>query len=153
VITAWRIHKPRHAAVAFTGEGARLYGGRFNSKGTAVVYTSSSASLAMLEMLVHMQSSDLLLQYLVRSVTFNDAMVRRIEVEKLPTDWRENPPPADLQRIGDEWAARLESAVLEVPSVIVEGESNFLLNPQHPDFPRIAIGPEQPLRFDPRLAH
>ena len=153
MIVAWRIYKPRHAASAFTGEGARLHGGRFNGKGTAVVYTSSSISLAMLEMLVHVQSSDLLLQYAVRGVTFEEGMVRRIVVANLPANWRGHPPPAGLQRIGDEWTAGLQSAVLQVPSVIVEGESNYLLNPKHPDFPRIGVGPEQPLGFDPRLLH
>lgn len=75
-ITAWRIYKRKHSSTAFSGEGARLHGGRFNSKGVAVVYTSATVSLASLEMLVHLQSSEIMGAYAVRSVTFDDGLVR-----------------------------------------------------------------------------
>ena len=69
-LTAWRIYKPKHAATAFTGEEASLFGGRWNNKGVAVVYTASSISVAALEMLVHLQAAEILKKYVVRSVVF-----------------------------------------------------------------------------------
>ena len=150
-ITAWRIYKPKHAATAFTGEGARLYGGRLNSRGVAVVYTSGSISLASLEMLVHLQSSDILRAYVLRPVTFDASLVERVAPANLPAGWRSNPPPPAVRQIGDAWVANARSPVLRVPSAVVEMESNFLLNPAHADFGRIELGGEEPFNFDPRL--
>jgi RES domain-containing protein len=150
-LTAWRIFKPRHAASAFTGEGARLYGGRWNSKGTALVYTAQSCSLAALEMLVHLQAQQILESYEVAQVVFDSALVTGLQRAKLPHDWRAYPPPLALRALGDQWAARNASAILRVPSAIVEAESNYLLNPAHPDFAKITVGPACPFVFDPRL--
>src|SRR5436190_24310023 len=83
-ITAWRIYKPAHAADAFTGKGSRLYGGRWNSKGVAVIYTSGTVSLAALEMLVHMDVAELLLDYHVCSVSFDDGLLERLPRKRLP---------------------------------------------------------------------
>ena len=150
-ITAWRIYQPKHAASAFTGDGARLFGGRFNSRGVPVVYTAGSISLAALELLVHLQSTDVLSMYQLRSVTFDVSLVTKLDPRRLPKTWRRHPAPAAVRRIGDEWIAAGKSAVLEVPSVVVESESNYLLNPAHPDFRRIVIGNAKRFRFDARL--
>src|SRR5205814_1091186 len=83
-IRAWRIFKPRHGASAFTGEGARRYGGRWNSKGVAVVYTAASCSLAALEMLVHLQNQQILKKYLVAEVSFDSRQVTRVDSARLP---------------------------------------------------------------------
>lgn len=190
-ITAWRIYKPRHAPTAFTGDGARLHGGRFNSKGTPLIYTAGSISLAALEILAHLQSSDILLKYLIRGATFDDSLVTTLTPADLPPTWRTSPSPTVLQRIGDAWAKAANqpsqrtpsvgggerafgaaeqeapqkphratrsspqpprpTPVLQVPSALIESESNYLLNPAHPDFQRITLGPERPFTFDPRL--
>jgi RES domain-containing protein len=150
-IAAWRIYKPKHAAAAFSGAGARDFGGRFNPKGVAIVYTSASVSLATLEMLVHLQSAELLQAYVLRHVTFDHALVRKITEADLPANWRANPAPPESQRIGADWVAAAESAVLQVPSVVITTESNFLLNPLHPDFKKLTFGKEEPFNFDPRL--
>jgi RES domain-containing protein len=150
-VTAWRICKPRHAATAFSGDGAKLFGGRFNSKGVAVVYASGSVALAALEMLVHLQAADVLQSYSVRSVQFDGALVTNLDLNSLPKDWRDSPTPREVQRIGDEWVARSASVVLRVPSAVIPSEFNFLINPNHRDFRRLALGPEQPHRFDPRM--
>lgn len=150
-ITAWRIYLPKHAASAFTGDGARLFGGRFNSRGVPVVYTAGSISLAALELLVHLRSADVLSMYQLRSVTFDVALVTKLDPRRLPKTWRRYPASAAVRRIGDEWIAAGVSAVLEVPSVVVESESNYLLNPAHPDFGRIVIGNAKRFRFDARL--
>jgi RES domain-containing protein len=148
--TGWRIVKSRYAA-AFDGEGARLYGGRWNSPGTRMVYTSSSISLAVLEVLVYLQKANLLSSYSLISASFDDAFVERLERSRLPDGWRTYPAPSELQRIGDEWVQSQGSAVLEVPSVIVERESNYLLNPAHPDFSSVVISEPEPFTFDERL--
>lgn len=150
-IEAWRIYKPRHAATAFSGTGARDFGGRFNPKGVAIVYTAASVSLASLEMLVHLQTAELLLAYVRRRVTFDHALVKRITEADLPANWRANPAPPESQRIGADWVAAAESAVLQVPSVVIPTESNFLLNPLHPDFKKLTFGKEEPFNFDLRF--
>jgi RES domain-containing protein len=148
---AWRIFKPKHAASAFTGEGARLFGGRWNSKGTAVIYTAGSVSLATLEMLVHLQAPHLLDAYLLARVTFADSLVENLAPKLLPADWRADPAPAATMAFGDRWVAEGRSAVLRVPSAIIESEYNYLLNPAHPAFRKIAIARAEPFGFDPRL--
>jgi RES domain-containing protein len=149
--TGWRIVKSRYATAAFDREGARLYGGRWNSPGTRMVYTSSTVSLAVLEVLVHLQEASLHFSYLRISVGFNDALVERLDHSMLPDGWRTYPAPSDLQRIGDDWVRSQRSVALEVPSVIVESESNYLLNPAHPDFSSVVIGESKPFTFGERL--
>jgi RES domain-containing protein len=149
--SSWRIVKAKRASQAFDGEGARLNGGRWNSPGTRMVYTAGSTSLAVLEMLVHLNHSALLSSYVLFAVRFDEALVTRLAPADLPAGWRDFPASAALNRLGDRWAAGGASAVLEVPSAIVERERNFLLNPRHPDFPRIAVDPPVPFHFDPRL--
>lgn len=148
---AWRIFKPRHAASAFTGEGARLFGGRWNNKGTAVIYTAGSVSLAALEMLVQLQAAHLLEAYLLARVTFADSLVESLAPSLLPADWRADPAPASTMGFGDRWVAEARSAVLCVPSAIIESEYNYLLNPAHPAFRNVAIATAEPFGFDPRL--
>src|SRR5215217_1679308 len=149
--TGWRIVKSRRAGTAFDGEGARLYGGRWNSPGTRMVYTSSTISLAVLEVLVHLQEASLLSSYSLISAGFDDALVERLDHYMLPDGWRSYPAPSELQRIGDEWLQSQRSVALEVPSVIVVRESNYLLNPAHPDFSSVVIGEPEPFTFDERL--
>jgi len=150
-VSAWRIVKAKYAASAFSGDGARKVRGRWNSPGTAIVYTCDSASLAMLEMLVHLQSQELLKRYVLFEVRFDDSLLETVDSNALPKTWRRFPPPLAVHRVGDAWAAGGSSAVLRVPSVIVPSQWNYLLNPAHPDFPSIVIDPRRPTKFDPRL--
>jgi RES domain-containing protein len=152
MITAWRIVKRKRARAAFTGEGARLYGGRWNSAGVALVYTAESQSLAALEMVVHLDSPELLHTYVVFEVGIDESLVAQVELSQLPRNWRTDPPPKKVREVGDAWAAAGTSAVLQVPSAILPAEHNFLLNPRHRDFPRLMIGKPSPFQFDPRLA-
>lgn len=149
--TAWRIVKERHAKSAFDGEGARKYGGRWNSPGTAVVYASETRALALLEVLVRIRSVAALGGYVLIPARFEESLVSAVEPEALPEDWRENPPPPSTQRIGDDWVASESSPVLKVPSVIVPDEFNYLINLAHPEFARIALGESRGLSLDPRL--
>ncbi len=150
-VRAWRIVKARHAADGFSGEGARRFGGRWNSPGVSVVYAAGTPSLAMLEMLVHLESQDLLRAYVLFEMTFEEDLITVAIPEEIPESWRESPPSPAVQQAGDRWVQRGQSAVLRVPSAIVPNEWNYLLNPMHADYPKIVIGPPQPARFDPRL--
>ncbi len=149
--TSWRIVKAAYAATAMDGEGARVNGGRWNSPGTALVYTAESRALAALELLAHLQSSEILQSYVTIPVTFDAALIRSDDRARLPAGWSASPPPAALKRIGDLWAAEKRSAVLQVPSAIVPDEHNFLLDPAHPDFASVEVGEASAFRFDRRL--
>ncbi len=148
--TAWRIVKEKHASTAFDGEGAWLFGGRWNSRGTRVVYASSTKALATLESLVHL-NPPVTFRYVVIPISFDHALVEKAPLSVLPTNWTEEPPPPSTKKIGDDWAKENRSAVLELPSVIIQSEPNYLLNPAHRDFKKIVIGKPELFSFDPRL--
>ena len=150
-LTAWRITKSQYAGQAFDGAGARKYGGRWNSPGTAVVYTAQSPSLAVLEILVHLNGPELLERYVLIPAEMDESLVEKIEVKELPKNWRAYPAPKRLSAIGDEWLRTGRSVALQAPSALVPAESNFLLNPNHSDFPKLAIGDPVPFQFDPRM--
>ncbi len=147
-LQAWRIVKAKHAATAFSGEGARLYGGRWNSAGLSLVYTSGTQALAALESLVHL-NPPVIFKYAVIPVEFDDTLVEKFTA--LPPGWMNSPAPPSTRTLGDLWAKEARSAVLELPSAIIPTESNYLLNPAHPDFKKIVIGKPTPFSFDPRL--
>lgn len=150
-VSAWRIVKRKLAREAFSGEGARLYGGRWNSPGVSVIYTAQSQSLAALELLVHLETSDLLHEYVVIEARFEASLVTRVAKANLPKDWRAGPPPGSARAIGDEWIAEEPSPVLELPSAIIPAENIFLLNPEHTAFAQIKIGEPVRFEFDLRL--
>jgi RES domain-containing protein len=152
VLRSFRIVKLRHAATAFDGEGARRHGGRWNSRGTRMVYTAESRALALLEILTHTGNADLFAAYAVIDLVFDAALVVALKDADLPAGWRASPPPAAMQTLGDRWAADRTSVVLRVPSVLVPEEFNYLLNPAHPDFNQLRIGRPEPLAVDARLA-
>lgn len=151
ILTARRVVSPGLASTAFDGEGTRLHGGRFTSRGRAAVYVAATTSLAILEVLVHAPST-LLPSIVVIPVEFDATLVTTVDRATLPSGWRSHPPPASVRAIGDAWLQAGRSAVLRVPSAIVPEESNFLLSPGHPDFARIRIGTPEALDVDSRLA-
>lgn len=115
-----------------------------------MVYTAASQSLAMLEMLV--QDQPLRARYVMIEARIPGGIpIDRLRVDELPSDWREVGARAKLQAIGAEWARKRRTAVLAVPSAIVPAESNYLLNPLHPDFKRIKVGKPATVKTDLRL--
>jgi RES domain-containing protein len=149
-LRVWRIAREGHAA--FEGEGARLAGGRWNAKGTPMVYTSATLSLAALEYLVNVGREDVPGDLVSIWADVPAAVSRReLAIKDLPARWRAYPAPEKLAAIGTGWAASLETAVLIVPSAVIPEEKNWLWNPRHPDTRRIAIGKKAPFSFDPRL--
>ncbi|MDZ7843928.1 MAG: RES family NAD+ phosphorylase [Anaerolineales bacterium] len=151
MITAWRITKQRYADQAFSGEGAELVGGRWNTPGTRLVYTASSISMAILEVLVHLQRTSTLSAYVVIPAVFPQDLVDELVITDLPEGWDAYPSPALTQQIGDEWVQSQRSLILAVPSVVVPLERNYLINPGHPDADQIEKGDPMPLPLDPRL--
>jgi RES domain-containing protein len=151
VIEAWRIVKRRLADVAFDGEGARIFGGRWNSPGVSVVYTAETRALATLEVLAALRSVSALEPFVLIPVTFDENLVERINVAALPARWRESPPTREIQALGDQWAQEGRSAVLKVPSVVIPEEFNYVLDPAHPDFRLIQRGESSDLQLDTRL--
>lgn len=151
MIRAVRIVPVEFADGAFTGAGAYLWGGRWNSPGRRVVYLAESAALATLEMLVNTDSNWLVGSYLLFEVTFDGELVEKVPLGNLPTDWRRYPAPEELGRIGDDWIASGRSALLRVPSAVIPTELNFLLNPAHPDFRQIGIKGPRSIEIDQRL--
>lgn len=136
---------------AFSGEGARLQGGRFNAPGRRVVYTSASLSLAMLEMLVQANDRRRLKEYLCIPVTFDARLVTVLDASDLPDGWDARPYTEVSQAVGDAWLDEAVAAVLRVPSVTVMREHNYLLNPEHAAFGQLVIGAPEPTPFDARL--
>lgn len=146
----WRLTKAAYASC--DGEGARLFGGRWNHPGQPVVYASGSLSLAALEYFVNLDT-DLTPPDLVsvRIDIPDEVDLTAVAVEDLPRSWRRSPGPPALQELGTHWSLTGETAVLIVPSAVVPQESNYLLNPRHPEFARIVIGEPDPFHFDSRM--
>ena len=147
----WRICRRRYAADAATGEGARLFGGRWNSRGVRVVYASTSLALAAVETFVNLepnlQPNDL--------VSFEGEIPEGMEIGKadlasLPANWHETRDEA-LRKVGDDWVRGGQTAALLVPSAAIRGEWNLLLNPAHAEFSKIKLQPPEPFEFDVRM--
>ena len=152
MIRAYRICQERYADTAFDGEGARLHGGRWNHKGTPMIYLAGSAALAQLEMLVHLDSDSVLLgRYVVIAVDIPEEVITDAGPEAVPEDWDSRASHQHTADTGDRWFRTKQSAVLKVPSAVVPIEFNYLANPLHPDFHRLRIGEPMSLRFDSRL--
>jgi RES domain-containing protein len=150
-ITAYRISKAAYAATMWSGIGARTAGGRWNSKGVSVVYTSESRALAAMEQLVHLIPPRLLKGYVIASITFDERRVQRIAAATLPAGWDNPVAPAALRAYGDDWVAAGAYPVLAVPSAIVRDEWNYLINPAHPDVAGFATSAPQAFEYDTRL--
>lgn len=151
MLTAWRLVKTKHLPQAFDGVGAWRVGGRWNNRGTAILYCSDSIALATLEILSHLQSVAPLPAYSVIPVQFDDELVEEIDASALPDNWKVFPAPSDTRRIGDDWVKHGATPVLRVPSVVVPRQYNYLINPSHDAFGQIVIGDPTTFEFDPRL--
>jgi RES domain-containing protein len=150
MLTAWRIVREKHVETAFSGEGAAEYGGRWNLPGTRVAYTSQSRSLAALELLVHL-NPPFSFKYKAIQIEFDESMAETLPPEEWPADWKAEPPSLLTQKLGSRWAEESRSAILAVPSAIIEEEINYVVNPLHRYFSRIRIGAARDFGIDPRL--
>jgi RES domain-containing protein len=147
-ISAYRLVKRKYVRSAFSGAGARLYGGRWNSIGTPMVYTSGSLALALLEWRVHLAQWPAPSLAVIK-IEFDETLIWT--PEKLPSSWSRMPYPLATAIFGDNWVQSQRSAIMRVCSAIVPDEWNYLLNPDHPDFRKIVIGKPRVLKTDSRL--
>jgi RES domain-containing protein len=153
LLTAFRLVSPRWADTAFSGEGARKFGGRWNSPGRPVVYLSESRALAALELLVHLTTPESRLKQFVRfEVVLPSDMIEVLPLSTLPAGWRASPPTRASSGFGDRWLEEDRSLILRVPSVLVPEEGNLLLNVTHPSFPSLEISEPHAFSLDPRFA-
>jgi len=147
----WRISRRRYAADAATGEGARLYGGRWNSRGVRVVYASTSLALAAVETFVNLEPNlrpaDLVF---IEGEIPDKLEVGKLDLKSLPADWYETRDES-LRQFGDDWIQLGQSVALLVPSAAIRGEWNVLLNPIHRDFSAIQFHEPSPFEFDVRM--
>jgi RES domain-containing protein len=150
-VTGWRLVKDKHAGTAFSGDGARVFGGRWNSPGVRVVYCSEHLSLATLEILVHTLPARLRDKFRAFRIRFDEALLINLPQTKLSKGWDAQPPTAAAQNIGDEWIKSGRSLALSVPSVLVPLERTFLINPGHPDFGKLKVKDVGRFLLDPRL--
>jgi RES domain-containing protein len=136
----------------FSGEGARLYGGRWNSVGVAVIYTSTSFSLVLLEIMVNASSAAIPPDMVYAPVDIPDAVrLETLDTATLPENWFDSPAPPECRLAGDAWVKRTETVGLIVPSAVARIDNNVLLNPAHPDFARVIIGDVSVLAIDHRF--
>ncbi|MGP8270882.1 MAG: RES family NAD+ phosphorylase [Terracidiphilus sp.] len=147
----WRICRARFADEAFSGQGARRFGGRWNSPGVPMVYSSSSLALAAMELFVHLepnQQPDDLVS--IAALLPEGEPALRLEPDDLPPRWWTD-DFAPLRAIGDKWIGENKSLAIEVPSAALRMEWNVLVNPLHPAIAEIKIEKPQPFNFDARM--
>lgn len=148
----YRLVKARHAAAALDGEGARRAGGRWNPPGIPVAYCASSLSLAVLELLVHVDPGDAPDDLVALRIELpEDVPAGRWTPAELPRDWMDDTGKAAVRSRGARWLRAGVEAVLWVPSVIVPAEWIVLVNPRHPDADRIKVIAQEPFPLDSRL--
>lgn len=134
------------------GEGARLYGGRWNSPGHPVVYASSTLALAALEYLVHLEAEDVPSDLVALTIDVpDDVEIEAVDLAALPPGWQQTPEPLHCKALGDAWLQAGRALALRVPAAPVPEEANVLLNPGHPAFARVRLVAERPFFYDPRL--
>lgn len=153
MLVAWRLAAPQFAQGVedmLSGEGARRFGGRWNSPGQPAVYLGDSLALSAMELLVHLRNVDVLETYRKMPVYIPEKLVMHIEPGELPPGW-ETGSRTTTRAIGDRWLAGGRSVALQVPSAVVHGDSNLVLNPAHPDMQLLEAGPVSDFRFDRRL--
>lgn len=146
---AYRIASGRYA-LDISGEGAKIAGGRWNTLGLPVLYSSQYISLSILEILVRADKFTTPYDYRIISIQLpEDKQVVAIDLAKLKSDWDVN--TGYTKYIGDQFLKTNEALVLKVPSAIVPQEHNFLINPLHKDFKKVKIVSSELLNLDKRL--
>lgn len=151
VLQTWRICQAAYSADMFGGKGGLYFPARWHNKGRLIVYTAESRALAALEILANTHDR--------AALHANAWTIARAELPaslietpaRFPDNWRAQPPPASTRAFGDTWLASSRSPALRVPSTVILGEFNYLLNPLHPEFSRLTFSPPEPFSFDPRF--
>jgi RES domain-containing protein len=147
----FRLSKRKYSK-ELNGKGAAKSGNRWNSKGTEIIYTAESRALAMAEVAVHLTLATLPSDYVMIEIEIPDnIIIKEIILKKLDEDWNNHPPSSNTQKIGDEFIDSIKECLLKVPSAVVQGDSNYLINPYHTDFKKIKIIEITDFPFDKRI--
>ncbi|MGH9454014.1 MAG: RES family NAD+ phosphorylase [Terriglobia bacterium] len=148
----YRILRRAYSKSPLDGEGGYRFGGRWSSVGTRLAYTAEHLSLAMIEYFVHIDREDLPKDLVVVMAEIPETVARpSISAKQLPGHWRQSPAPTELTEVGDRFVHDQRAAILIVPSALAPTESNWLLNPQHPDYSKIRVHPATAFEYDRRL--
>ena len=145
----YRITEKKHAG-DLAGTGAAVYGGRWNKKGTPVLYTGENIEIALLETIVHVPPL-LVPDLVLLTLEIPDHSVTEIELSKLPKNWKAYPAPSILSEIAEAWVNERKTIALKVPSCIIHSSHNFILNCNHPDYSQVKLIDQQDFAFDIRL--
>lgn len=147
----FRLTKKKYAK-ELSGKGASKSGNRWNSKGTEMIYFAESRALAMAEVAVHLTIATLPSDYVMIEINMpDDILIQELKLKDLPDHWNSHPPNVKTQRIGDEFIDAIDFCLLKVPSAVVQGDSNFLINPHHKQFKEIKIVDVTDFPFDKRI--
>ena len=145
----YRITNRKHSHDIF-GTGSALYPGRWNKKGTRVLYTGESKEIALLEVLVHANNS--LIPFLdILTIEIPDNSIKKLSLNELPINWSEYPAPTLLSEIGDSWAKENKTLALKVPSCIIDTSHVFILNCNHPNYNQVKVIDHRKFKVDIRL--
>ena len=151
MMRVYRLTKKKYST-SLSGKGAAKFGNRWNSKGTEIIYTADSRALAMAEVAVHLSFGTLPSDYVMMEINIPPSIkIKRIIEKDLPENWKSHPPKISTQKIGDNFIAALDFCALRVPSAVVQGDYNYLLNPFHKDFKKVKIVGVQDFPFDKRF--
>jgi RES domain-containing protein len=139
-------------STSLSGTGAAKAGGRWNSKGTEIIYTSESRSLSMLEKYIHLPPGIIPKDFVMMNIDIpEETSMKCIDVKTLATDWKDDFQIPNVRKIGDDFITKNSVCILKVPSALVPGDHNYLINPAHPDFANIRIVSIDEFPFDDRL--
>lgn len=142
----------RKYAKHLNGIGAAKYGNRWNSKGVEIIYTAESRALAMAEVLVHLSLEILPSDFQMVQIEIPaSATIETLSIRQLQEDWNSFPHSFQTQKIGDAFIQENKKLILRVPSAVVKGDHNYLINPKHPDFNKIEITDISKFPFDHRI--
>ena len=148
----WRVFPQRFRETAFTGIGGLYVASRWNHQGTPMVYMATSRALAALEYFVNLDPDESPDELSMAQATVPDELVEALDESLLPSDWREL-DNLSCRDLGSAWAKSRRSLALLVPSAVIAGDTNVILNPAHPDFPKVTIAEPIPFHFDSRMFH
>lgn len=146
----WRLCGARFSQAAWTGQGGLYAARRWNEKGHLIVYTATSRALAAVEYFVNLEPRQAPDDLLMAEADVPDSLIAKLELGKLPKNWF-TLNNRECRRTGTEWLQSRRSVALLVPSVPIRGDWNVLLNPAHPDFPRINLIETTPFHYDQRM--
>lgn len=147
----FRLSKRKYSR-ALSGKGTAKFGNRWNSKGTEMIYSAESRALTMAEVVVHLTIATLPSDYVMIEINIpDDISFLEIKADKLLENWNIHPPSVNTQKMGDGFIDSLEACILKVPSAVVQGDCNYLINPYHKEFKKIKIYDVDDFPFDKRI--